>query len=120
MRVRVKPIDTRHFWKRRSLLGENISNGNWIIAAILLLSTAGCIYQGWILAAVGLGIAGLLSIVWNEGVAKTTTIIGVWLVAGAATAWVLALACDAMFGNPAIGHFIGLVVAIAGIVKTID
>lgn len=120
MRVRAKPVDTRDFWYRRSFLGENISNGNWIVATILLLSTAGCIYQGWILAAIGLGVAGLLSIVWNPAVAKTTTIIGSWLVAGAGTAWVLGMACGAMFDNPAIGHFIGLVVAIAGIVKTID
>lgn len=120
MRVRVKPVDTRHFWKRRSLLGENISNGNWIIATILLLLFAGAIQQGWIVAAIGLGVAGLLSIVWNEGVAKTTTIIGVWLVVGGATAWLLGLASNYAFGMDSIGHFIGLVVAIAGVVITID
>ena len=120
MRVREKPIDTRHFWHRRSLLGENISNGNWIIAGILLLSGGGALQQGWIIAAVALGVAGLLSIVWNEGVAKTTTIIGSWIVAGAASAWLLGMATNAMFGTPAAGHAVGLVVAIVGIVLTID
>ena len=74
----------------------------------------------WIVAAIGLGVAGLLSIVWNPGVAKTTTIIGGWLVAGAVSAFLLSLACNAMFGMPAIGHFIGLVITIAGVVTTID
>ena len=120
MRVREKPIDTRDFWHRRSILGENISNGNWIISAILLLSAGGAVYRGWILAAVALGVAGLLSIVWNEGVAKTTTIIGGWIVAGGASAWLLGMATDAMFGSTAGGHAIGLVVAIVGVVLTID
>ncbi len=120
MRVREKPIDTRHFWHRRSLLGENISNGNWIVAAIFLLSGAGALQQGWIITAIALGIAGLLSIVWNEGVAKTTTIIGSWIVAGAASAWLLGMATNAMFGSTAGGHAIGLVVAIVGVFLTID
>lgn len=120
MRIREKPVDNRHFWHRRSLLGENINNGNWIIASILLLSGGGALYQGWIVAAIALGVAGLLSIVWNEGVAKTTTIIGVWLVVGAASAWLLGLATNSMFGSTAGGHAVGLVVAIAGVVMTID
>lgn len=120
MRIRAVKVDDRHFWKRRSFLGENISNGNWIIATILLLCGGGALQQGWIIAAIGLGVAGALSIVWNEAVAKTATIVGVWLTAGAASAWVLALACNAMFGMPAIGHVIGLIVAIAGVVMTID
>ena len=120
MRPRVAKIDGRAFWKRRSFLGENISNGNWIIATILLLSGGGALQQGWIIAAIGLGVAGALSIVWNEAVAKTATIVGVWLAAGAASAWGLSLACDAAFGMPAIGHVIGLIVAIGGVVFTID
>ncbi len=120
MRIRAVKVDTRHFWKRRSFLGENISNGNSIVAAILLLAAGCTLYQGWIIAAIGLGVAGLLSIVWNDGVAKTSTIIGGWLLAGAASAWLLSMACDAMFGMPAIGQFIGLVITIAGVVTTID
>ena len=120
MRQKVAKVDDRHFWYRRSMLGENISNGNWIIATLLLGSCGFSVQQGWIVAAVALGIAGLLSIVWNPGVAKTTTIIGVWIVAGSASAWLLGMACDAMFGTPAIGYGLGLVVAIVGIVSTID
>jgi hypothetical protein len=120
MRPREAKIDDRAFWKRRSFLGENISNGNWIIAIILLLSGGGALQQGWIVAAIGLGVAGALSIVWNEAVAKTATIVGVWLAAGAASAWGLSLACNAAFGMPAIGHVVGLIIAIVGIVMTID
>lgn len=120
MRVRVKPIDTSHFWHRRSLLGENITNGNWIVALVLLLSAGGALQQGWIVAAIGLGVAGLLSIVWNDGVAKTATIIGGWIAAGAASAWLLGLLTTSMFGSPTGGHVVGLIVAIAGIVVTID
>ncbi len=75
MRVRVK-IDDRSFWWRRSFLGENISNGNWIIALILSLACGGAIYSGWIWTGVGLGVASALSFVWNESVAKTATIVG--------------------------------------------
>ena len=120
MRIRAVKVDDRHFWKRRSFLGENISNGNSIVATVLLLAAGGTLYQGWIIVAIGLGVAGMLSFVWNEGVAKTTMIIAGWLVAGAASAWLLSLASDAMFGMPAIGHFIGLVITIAGVVTTID
>ncbi len=120
MRPREAKVDDRIFWKRRSFLGENISNGNWIIATILLLSGGGALQQGWIIAAIGLGVAGALSIVWNEAVAKTATIVGVWLTVGAVSAWGLGLACDAAFGMPAIGHVIGLIVAIGGVVFTID
>ena len=119
MRERVR-IDDRVFWKRRSYLGENISNGNWIVATILLSSCGGAIHQGWIWPGIGLGVAGSLSIVWNEAVAKTATIVGGWIVAGVASAWLLGMACDAMFGNATIGHALGLVVGIAGVVKTID
>ena len=119
VRVRVK-IDDRTFWWRRSFLGENISNGNWIVALILLLACGGAIYSGWIWTGVCLGVAGLLSIVWNESVAKTATIVGSWIAAGALSAWLLGMACDAMFGNPPIGHAVGLVIAIVGIIKTID
>ncbi len=87
---------------------------------ILLLSGGGALRQGWIIAAIGLGIVGALSFVWNEAVAKTATIVGVWLAAGAAAAWGLSLACNAAFGMPAIGHVIGLIIAIVGIVMTID
>lgn len=120
MRPRATPIDQRPFWNRRSILGENISNGNWIVALILLLSGGGALQQGWIIAAIGLGVAGLLSVVWNDGVAKTTTIIGSWIVAGAASAWLLGLLTTSMFGSPAGGHAVGLIIAIAGIVTTID
>ena len=120
MRTRVKPVDTRTFWYRRSMLGENISNGNWIIAAILLAIGGGALQQGWIIAAVAFGVAGLLSFVWNEGVAKTTTIIGSWIIAGATSAFLLGMVCNSLFGSPTIGHFTGLVVAIAGVVLTID
>ena len=102
------------------MLGENISNGNWIIAAILLATGGGALQQGWIIAAVAFGVAGLLSFVWNEGVAKTTTIIGSWIIAGATSAYLLGMVCNSLFGSPAIGHFTGLVVAIAGVVLTID
>lgn len=74
----------------------------------------------WIPVGIAFVIAGLLSFVWNEGVAKTTTIIGAWIVAGSASAWVLGIVCNAMFGMPALGYFIGLVIGIAGVVKTID
>ena len=120
MAVRAKKIDDRAFWVRRSLLGENISNGNWIVGTTLLLSGGFALKQGWILAAILLGVAGLLSFVWNPSVAKTTTIIGGWLVVGGASAWVLGLLCVAMFGSPAGGHAMGLVIGIVGIVMTID
>jgi hypothetical protein len=120
MRIRAVKVDDRHFWKRRSFLGENISNGNWIIATILLLSGGGALQQGWIIAAIGLGVAGALSIVWNPAVAKTATIVGAWLVAGGVSAFGLGLVCNSAFGSPAIGHVIGLVIAIGGIVFTID
>ncbi len=120
MRPRVTKVDDRHFWYRRSFFGENISNGNWIVAMVLLLSGGGALQQGWIVTSIGLGIAGALGFVWNEAVAKTATIVGIWLAAGAGSAWVLGLACDAMFGTAAIGHAIGLVIAIAGVVMTID
>lgn len=119
MAVKIKP-DDRPFWKRRSFLGENISNGNSIVATVLLLAAVGAAYGGWIVVAVPLGVAGLLSFVWNAGVAKTTTIIGGWITAGAASAWVLGLLCNSLFGMPAIGHFVGLVVGIVGVVTTID
>lgn len=120
MRVKEKKIDDRPFLQRRSLLGENISNKNWIMALVLLGSAAGAASQAWIGTAIGLGVAGLLSIVWNEGVAKTTTIIGVWILAGGGSAWVLGMACNAMFGQPALGHAVGLIVGIVGIILTID
>lgn len=119
MAVKIK-IDDRPFWKRRSFLGENISNGNSIVAVVLLLGSGGAVSQGWIMAAVPLGIAGLLSIVWNPAVAKTTTIIGGWLTAGAGTAWLLGMVCNSLFGQPSIGHFAGLVVGIVGVMMTID
>ena len=120
MRVKERPVDTRPFWYRRSMFGENISNGNWIISLTLVLIAAGAVQQGWILAAVPLGVAGLLSIVWNDGVAKATGIIGAWLTAGGISAFLLGMATTSMFGSPTIGHVIGLVVAIGGIVATID
>lgn len=120
MATRLKKIDDRPFLKRRSFLGENISNGNWILAVILLASGGGAAYYGWLLVGLALGVAGLLSYVWNEGVARTTTIIVGWIVAGAASAWLLGLLCNTMFGMPAIGYFIGLVVGIVGVVTTID
>ncbi|MBC7821192.1 MAG: hypothetical protein IAG10_30260 [Planctomycetaceae bacterium] len=119
MRIRIK-TDDRAFWQRRSFLGENISNGNWIIAAILLLSSGGAVYTGWIGVGVGLGVAGLLSIVWNPAVAKTATIVGGWIVAGVASAWLLGMLCNSMFGSPAIGYGSGLAIAIIGVIKTID
>lgn len=119
MAVKIKQ-DDRVFWKRRSFLGENISNGNSIVATVLLLAGGGALYGGWLLIAIPLGVAGLLSFVWNEGVAKTTMIIGGWIAAGAASAFLLGMACNALFGMPAIGHFIGLVVGIVGVVTTID
>lgn len=119
MAVKIKK-DDRPFWQRRSFLGENISNGNSIVATVLLLGGGGALYGGWILIAVPLGVAGLLSFVWNEGVAKTTTIIGGWIVAGAASAWLLGMACNALFGMSSIGHFLGLVVGIVGVLVTID
>ena len=117
--IKVKK-DDRPFWRRRSLLGENISNGNWIIAAIFLLSGGGAFYKGWIVAGVCLEIASLLSFVWNESVAKTTTIIGSWIAAGAGSAWLLSLLCNYIFGMPAIGYALGLGVAIVGMMMTID
>ena len=120
MRTRVRPVDTRAFWYRRSVLGENISNGNWIVALVLLSSGGGALQQGWIVAAIALGVAGLLSIVWNEGVAKTATIVGSWIVAGATSAYLLGMVSNSLFGAPTIGHVVGLVVAIAGVVLTID
>lgn len=120
MRPRVVKVDDRPFLQRRSLLGENISNGNWIVSSVLLLVGGGAIQQGWIMAAVGLGVAGALAIVWNPAVAKTATVVGVWLVAGGVSAWGFGLVCNSAFGSPAIGHVIGLVIAIGGIVFTID
>lgn len=120
MRVREKKIDDRPFLQRRSYLGESISNKNWIMATVLLGSGGFALSRTWIVASIALGVAGLLSIVWNPGVAKTTAIIGGWLVVGSASAWVLGLACDAMFGQPALGHALGLAVGIIGIVLTID
>lgn len=120
MRVREKKIDDRPYLQRRSYLGENISNKNWIMATVLLGSCGFAVSRGWIVTSVAFGVAGLLSIVWNPGVAKTATIIGGWIVVGSASAWVLGLACNAMFGQPALGHAIGLGVGIIGIVLTID
>lgn len=119
MRVRVK-IDDRTFWWRRSFLGENISNGNWIIALILALACGGAIYTGWIWVGVGLGVASSLSIVWNESVAKTATIVGTWIVVGVGSAFLFAMLSNAMFGSPALGHMLGLAIGIAGVVKMID
>ena len=119
MRVRIK-IDDRPFWWRSSYLGENISNGNWIVAVVLLLCCGGAIFANWIWAGVALGIAGLLSIVWNGAVARTATIVGGWIVAGVGSAWLLGLLCDSLFGNSAIGHTAGLAVGIVGVIKTID
>lgn len=120
MRVKEKKIDDRPFLQRRSYLGENISNKNWIMATVLLGACGFAISRAWIVTAVAFGVAGLLSIVWNPGVAKTATIIGGWLVVGSGSAWVLGLACNAMFGQPALGHALGLAVGIIGIVLTID
>ncbi len=119
MALKIK-IDDSPFWMRRSYLGENISNGNWIIAAIFILSGGIALYREWIWVGIVLGVAGLLSIVWNEGVAKTTIIIGGWIAAGAASAWLLSLLCNAAFGMPVIGYAIGLAVAIIGVIVTID
>ena len=119
MRVRIK-IDDRSVWWRRSILGANISNGNWIIALIFSLACGGAIYTEWIWVGVGLGVASLLSIVWNESVAKTATIVGTWIAAGVASAWLLGMLCDSMFGNPPIGHALGLVIGVVGVIKTID
>ena len=119
MAVKVK-FDDRPFWWRRSILGENISNGNWIVALILLLGGGFAISQGWIATGIGLGVAGMLSFVWNEGVAKTTYIISAWVVVGAVSAWVLGFACNAMFGMPILGHILGLIGGIAGVIATID
>lgn len=119
MAVKVKK-DDRPFWQRRSFLGENISNGNSIVATLLLLSAGGALYTGWLMIAIPLGVAGLLSFVWNDGVARTTMIIGGWIVAGASSAWLLGMVCNSLFGMPAIGHFAGLVIGIAGVVTTID
>jgi hypothetical protein len=119
MAVKVK-IDDRPFWRRRSFLGENISNGNSIVAATLLASSAGAAYVGWLMASIALGIAGMLSIVWNESVAKATTIIGCWILVGAGSAWLLGMLCDSFFGMPAVGYFAGLVIGIVGVTKTID
>lgn len=119
VRVRIR-IDDRPFWQRSSFLGENISNGNWIVALVLLLCCGGAIFAGWIWAGVALGIAGLLSIVWNAAVAKTATIVGVWIVTGVGSAWLLGMLCEAMFGSPALGFAAGLGVAITGVVMTID
>ena len=119
MVIKVRP-DDRPFWQRRSYMGEGISNRNWIIALIFLLSAAFAVYKEWIWAGVGLGVAGMLSFVWNEGVAKTTTIIGVWIVAGAGSAWVLSFVCNAVFGMPILGHILGLVVGLVGVMMTID
>lgn len=119
MAVKVRP-DDRVFWQRRSVLGENISNGNWIVALILLLGGGFAFSRGWIGAGVGLGIAGMLSFVWNEGVAKTTYIICAWVIAGAASAWVLGFLCNAMFGMPIIGYIVGLIAGISGVIATID
>lgn len=119
MPAKVK-IDDRAFWWRRSVLGENISNGNWIVALILLLGGGFAVSQGWIVSGIGLGVAGMLSFVWNEGVAKTTYIIGAWVVAGASSAWLLGMLCNAMFGMPIIGYIIALIASISGVVKTID
>lgn len=119
MAVKIKK-DDRPFWQRRSFLGENISNGNSIVATILLLAAGSALYGGWLLIAIPLGVAGLLSVVWNEGVAKTTMIIGGWIAAGAASAFLLGMVCNSLFGMPAVGYFLGLVVGIVGVVKTID
>lgn len=102
------------------MIGENICNGNWIAALILLPAGGGAIYQGWLAAGIGLVVAGLLSFVWNASVAKTATIVGSWIAAGAASAWLLGMLSNAMFGTPIAGHIAGLVIAIAGVVKTID
>ncbi len=119
MRVRIK-IDDRPFWQRSSFLGENISNGNWIVAFVLLLCCGGAIYTGWIWPGVALGIAGLLSIVWNDAVAKTSTIIGGWIAAGVGSAFLLGMLCNVIFGTPALGYASGLGIAIVGVVMTID
>jgi hypothetical protein len=90
------------------------------VAAILLVGSGGAAYVGWLVASILLGIAGLLSIVWNDSVAKTTSIIGCWIVAGAGSAWLLGMLCDSLFGMPAVGYFAGLVIGIGGVMKTID
>lgn len=112
--------DDRPFWIRRSYLGASISNGNWIVAAALFLTGGVLLQRGWILLAVLLGVAGMLSIVWNQAVARTTTIIGGWIAMGASSGWVLGLAGDAMFGMPALGHALGLAIGIVGVIITID
>jgi hypothetical protein len=119
MALKVKS-DDGPFWMRRSYLGESISNGNWIICAILILSGSIAFYREWIWVGIVLGVAGLLSFVWNEGVAKTTTIIGGWIAAGAASSWLLSLVCNAAFGMPVLGYAMGLAVAIIGVLVTID
>ena len=118
--ARVLKKDDRPFWIRRSFIGEHISNRNWIIAMILLISAGFAFHSGWVVTAVGLGVAGMLSFVWNEGVAKTTTIIGVWIVAGGSSAWLLGLICGAVTGMPIIGYAMGLAVGIVGVMMTID
>ncbi|MFM9966654.1 MAG: hypothetical protein ACKV2Q_36205 [Planctomycetaceae bacterium] len=120
MATRVQKVDDRPFWRRRSFIGENISNGNWMAALVLLSSAGGAVYQGWIVVGIALGVAGMLSFVWNASVAKTATIVGIWITAGAASAWLLGMLCNAMFGAPIAGYFAGLVIAIAGVLKTID
>lgn len=112
--------DDRSFWWRGSYLGRDISNGNWIIAVVLLAASGGAFSRQWIIAGVVLLVAGLLSFVWNEGVAKTTAIITAWVSIGAGSAWVLGLACGAMFGMPVVGYAVGLIIGIAGVVTTID
>lgn len=87
---------------------------------ILLISAGFAFHSGWVVTAVGLGVAGMLSFVWNEGVAKTTTIIGVWIVAGGSSAWLLGLICGAVTGMPIIGYAMGLAVGIVGVMMTID
>jgi hypothetical protein len=119
MATRVRNDDSP-FWQRRSFFGEYIKNSNWIIAAIFFVFGGIAIKQGWVLAGVLLIVAGTLSFVWNEGVAKTATIIGGWIVAGVATAFVLSYACGYAFGMPAIGYFVGLAVGLIGVMMTID
>ena len=62
----------------------------------------------------------LQSFVWNEGVAKTTTIIGSWLVAAGGSAWLLGMLCNSLFGNPIIGYIAGMLIGVVGVVTTID
>ena len=119
MAIRVRKDDSP-FWHRRSFFGEYIKNSNWIIAAVLFLFAGIAINQGWVFAGVLLIVTGTLSFVWNEGVAKTATIIGVWVVAGSVSAFALSYVCGYVFGMPAVGYFLGLAIGLTGVMMTVD